>query len=115
MSTEISQLPYTAELPIRDVPRETVDHTIDPQTIPTYISPAEKYITPDKKENWEEYKLPILLSILYFLYNIPSLQKMIERALPQMLSDPTMSLMAKSAGYGLLYYLVTIGSVYLGK
>jgi hypothetical protein len=114
MSTEISQLPYTAELPIRDVPRETVDHTIDPQTIPTYITPAEKYIPPYTK-NTDEYKLPILLSILYFLYNIPSLQQMIDRALPQMFSDPTMSLIAKSVGYGLLYYMVTIGSVYLGK
>ncbi len=115
MSTEISQLPYTAELPIRDVPRDTVDHTIDPQTVPTYIPSAEKYISPDKKDNWEEYKLPILLSILYFLYNIPSLKKMMDGALPQMFSDPTMSLMAKSVGYGLLYYMVTIGSVYLGK
>ncbi len=114
MSTEIAKLPYTTELPIRDVPRDTVDHTIDPQTVPTYISPAEKYIPPYSK-NIEDYKLPILLSILYFLYNVPSVQKMIERTLPQMFSDPTMSLMAKSAGYGLLYYMVTIGSVYLGK
>ena len=113
MSTEIAKLPYTTELPIRDVPRDTVDHTIDPQTVPTYISPAEKYIPHTK--NIEDYKLPILLSILYFLYNVPSVQTMIERTLPQIFSDPTMSLMAKSAGYGLLYYMVTIGSVYLGK
>ncbi len=43
MATEIDKLPYnTTDLPARDIPRETIEHAIDPQTTPTYVPSAPK-------------------------------------------------------------------------
>ena len=118
MATEIDKLPYnTTDLPARDIPRETIEHAIDPQTTPTYVQSAPKYIEPVQvqQDRLEEFRLPALLSILYFLWNIPSVQQMVERMFPSIFSDPSMSLFAKSVCFGILYYVFTIGLAYLGK
>jgi len=45
MATEIDKLPYNStDLPARDIPRETIEHAIDPQTTPTYVPSAPKYL-----------------------------------------------------------------------
>ena len=120
MATEIDKLPYntTTELPARDIPRETIEHVADPQTSPTYVPSAPKYIAPQPLptvDRWEEFRLPALLSILYFLWNVPSVQLMVERTFPSLFTDATMGLFAKSVCFGALYYAVTIGATYLGK
>ena len=116
MATEIDKLPYNGtDLPVRDVPRETIDHTVDPEIRQTYVPSAPKYIEQPIPERWEEYRLPVLLSILYFLWNIPSVQQTVERMFPSIFSDPSMGLLAKSVCFGILYYVFTVGSVYLGK
>ena len=73
MATEIDKLPYNStDLPARDIPRETIDHAIDQQTTPTYVPSAPKYIQQQQVQpsvdRWEEFRLPALLSILYFLF-----------------------------------------------
>jgi len=121
MATDIDKLPFntTTDLPARDIPRETIEHVADPQTTPTYVPQAPKYIEEQpvyrQVDRWEEFRLPALLSILYFLWNVPSVQLMVERTFPSVFTDATMGLFAKSVCFGALYYAVTIGATYLGK
>jgi hypothetical protein len=121
MATEIDKLPYntTTDLPARDIPRETIEHAIDQQTTPTYVPSAPKYIEQQPLQptfdRWEEFRLPALLSILYFLWSVPSVQLMVERMAPSIFTDATTGLFAKSVCFGALYYAVTIGATYLGK
>jgi len=115
MSTEIDKLPFNTptDLPARDIPRETVHHVTDPQTNTTYVPLANKYIE-ETKQKYEEYKLPIILSILYFLWNIPSVQATLERVAP-IFVDPTFGLVAKSVCFGAFYYAFTLGIVFFVK
>jgi hypothetical protein len=121
MATDIDKLPFntTTDLPARDIPRETIEHAVDPETRPTYVPQAPKYLEEQpvykQVDRWEEFRLPALLSILYFLWSVPSVQLMVERTFPSIFTDATMGLFAKSAGFGALYYAVTIGATYLGK
>jgi hypothetical protein len=116
MATEIDKLPYNTELQARDIPRETIDHAIDSQIKPTYVPDSPpKYIENVPVDKWEEFRLPALLSILYFLWNVPSVQLMVEKTFPSIFADATTGLFAKSVCFGLLYYGITIGAVYLGK
>ena len=121
MATDIDKLPFntTTDLPARDIPRETIEHAVDPQTTPTYVPNAPKYIEQQpiqrQVDRWEEFRLPALLSILYFLWNVPSVQLMVERTFPNIFTDATMGLFAKSVCFGALYYAVTVGATYLGK
>ena len=121
MATDIDKLPFntTTDLPARDIPRETIEHVADPETRPTYVAQAPKYFEEQpiyrQVDRWEEFRLPALLSILYFLWSVPSVQLMVERTFPSVFTDATMGLFAKSVCFGALYYAVTIGATYLGK
>jgi hypothetical protein len=117
MSTEIDKLPFntTTDLPVRDIPRETISHTADPQVNATYVPPPPpKYIEESPKPKYEEFKLPIILSILYFLWNIPSVQGYVEKIAP-IFTDATFGLMAKSLAFGTFYYAFTLGVIYFVK
>ena len=119
MATEIDKLPYnsTTELPARDIPRETIEHVADPQTTPTYVPSAPKYIQaqPLQVDRWEEFRLPALLSILYFLWNVPTVKQMVERTFPTVFTDTTTGLFARSVCFGALYYATTFAAAYFGK
>ena len=42
MTTNVADLPFNkAELPSRDVPRETISHVTDPQVTQSYVPPRE--------------------------------------------------------------------------
>jgi len=116
MSTEIDKLPFNSptDLPARDIPRETVAHVTDPQVNTTYVPPPSARYIEDSKPRYEEYKLPIILSILYFLWNIPIVQSNIERIAP-IFTDATFGLVAKSVCFGGFYYAFTLGVIYFGK
>jgi hypothetical protein len=118
MSTEIDKLPFntSTDLPVRDIPRETISHVADPQINTHYVPPpVPRYIDEDKpKQNYEEYKLPLILSILYFLWNIPSVQTYIEKLAPIFI-DSNFGLVAKSISFGAFYYVFTLGVVYFIK
>ena len=117
MSTEIDKLPFNTptDLPVRDIPRETIAHVADPQVNTTYVPPPPpKYIEDNPKPKYEEYKLPVILSILYFLWNIPSVQGYVEKLAP-IFTDPTFGLVAKSVSFGAFYYAFTLGVIYFVK
>ena len=126
MSTNITDLPYNAktELPSRDIPRETLDHVVDPQITPTYTPPkVAEYISHEpireeqSKIDWFmcEFRMPILIAILYFLYDTPSIHSMMARVAPTLFTDSTTGLLVKSVCCGALYYTAIMGSDYLSK
>ena len=86
------------ELPSRDIPQEIAPIIQDEQTQPNYVPPppSEDYIntdettqdiidnnkrTEDTMNNFEhiyqEFQIPILVAILYFMFQLPAIQKYI--------------------------------------
>lgn len=128
MATEIENLPYNStvkmELPSRDIPRETIDHAADPQVVPQYVPAKEpRYIESQPVHNEtskmdrfiEEFRMPIMLSILYFLFEIPMIHSMLTRIAPSVFADGTTGLIAKSVCFGSAYYIAMMGADYLSK
>ena len=114
MSTLLKELPTetTVALPGRDTPRETLQHTTDPQSVPSYLPPkAPEYIpqpqptqpTFDYTFLMAELRLPVLLAALYYLFNMNFVQAFIERVAPS-LKESSRSDMVKSALFGVFYY-----------
>lgn len=131
MSTPIAELPYNtvantpAELPARDIPRETVSHTTDAQVKPNYIPPKQpEYIQQQQVNSYqpskvdkllEEFRLPIILSILYFIFQMPTVQAFIVRMIPSVLHNnelTMMGIMVKSVLFGLSYHVTMMGMDY---
>jgi len=137
MSTSIEDLPYnnspinkTVELPARDIPRETINHTTDAQTTPNYIpakqpdyieqQPVYHQSPPSGKLNkiLEEFRIPILLSILYFIFQLPMVQAFIIRMFPSVVQNndlTTMGIVVKSIMFGLSFHVTMFGIDYLNQ
>jgi len=139
MSTPISELPYntatntvapTTELPARDIPRETVNHVTDAQITPTYIPPKQQeyiehqplqYQTPTQSKMdklLEEFKLPILLSVLYFIFQMPTVHSFIIRVFPSIAHSgelTTLGVIVKSIIFGLSYHVSMFFMDYLNQ
>ena len=137
MSTPIAELPYntvtnsvSTNLPARDIPRETISQTVDPQVNTTYVPPRQQeYIeqqphiqykpTQGKLEKFlEEFKLPILLSVLYFIFQFPAVNAFIIRMIPSVATQSELSMVGiavKSALFGAAYHSTMIGMDYLNQ
>jgi hypothetical protein len=127
MATNINDLPYntTTELPQRDIPRETIEHAADPQITQTYTQPKQPdYIehqqvqlsTPSKLDRFlEEFRMPILVSILYILFNLPIVQSSLEKMAPSLFMESSTSILSKGLLFGSLYYSSLVLSDYLNK
>ena len=116
MSTQISELPFNAktELPARDIPRETLEHVADPQITPTYVPPkTPQYIIshPENKMEklLEEFRIPIIVAILYFIFETPTIQGLFTRVLPTFKETPIL----KSVCFGGLYYSALMAMDYV--
>lgn len=125
MATNISDLPYNTktDLPARDIPRETIDHVADPQVTPNYMPPKERayieeqptYVEQSKLDKFiEEFRIPLLVALLYFLFETPTIQTMLSRLAPSLFTDTT-GLLAKSICFGAMYYSAMMGADYLSK
>jgi hypothetical protein len=114
-------------LPSRDIPRNTVSLTQDPYIKPNYIPPTNnKYIEEDidkeeiendynnivNNENnldilYDEIQTPLLLIILYFIFQLPIFKTTIFKYFPFFCSkDGNMNL------YGLIFMSILYGSSY---
>jgi hypothetical protein len=128
MSTNITDLPYNTppktELPARDVPRETINHVVDPQVSTTYIPPKE----PDYIEQqvqlpqvskmdklMDEFRLPIILSILYFIFQLPIINSFLIRVLPYVFKEDSTATIGKSILFGVAYHVSMLLIEYLNK
>jgi hypothetical protein len=129
----------TTALPSRDIPIDPVKVTNDTQTQPNYIPPPQveenyikNYETPQKviEENnkkmiaenfydtlFNEMKLPIIIALLYFLFQLPAVKKHSKNFFPYLFKDdgnPNLygyifnSLMFSSAVYVILQVLAKL-------
>ena len=97
------------QLPNRDIPRSTESVTQDTQVIPNYIPPppkkkvnfikeqetteeiVEKYISSEKMETsldsiYDELQTPLLLTVLYFIFQLPVVRKQLFHYIPFLFS-----------------------------
>ena len=125
MSTPISELPFTPPLsnpaqvkfalPERDVPKETMPHTTDPQSVPSYMPPkAPEYIAPapqapptkpphDYAALMEEMRVPLLVALLFLVFNMAAMQNFLHRLIPS-IKESSNSELIKSALFGVFYF-----------
>ncbi len=137
MSTNITDLPYNTppkekekekekmELPVRDIPRETINHVVDPQVATHYLPPKEPdYIeqqpvqlqqTSKMDKFMDEFRLPIILAVLYFIFQLPLLNSFLLRTLPSVFKEDTTGTVAKSILFGLAYHVSMLLIEYLNK
>jgi hypothetical protein len=121
------------QLPSRDIPRSTENITNDEQIQPNYIQPAsnndyikkekkddpenvvEKYIKTEHLENsldttYNEIQTPLLLIVLYFLFQLPIFKKTLFHYIPFLFSkDGNINLNGlafMSITYGITYYFL---------
>ena len=120
------------QLPSRDIPRSIEPLTQDPHVQPNYISPpiqkdyikesetAEEMIysrsRQDEKDKqsehlYDELQTPALLAVLYFLFQLPILRKLLFQYIPVLFSsDGNININGlgfMSVLFGLSYYLLT--------
>jgi hypothetical protein len=120
-------------LPTRDIPQETAplvqDEQIKPNFIPQASEAQEDYISNDmtmqnvideNKSNaqydnnlenlYAEFQLPILVAVLYFLFQLPAIQKYIYKIIPGLFNvDGNANLMGylfNSIAFGLAYLFI---------
>lgn len=119
------------QLPSRDIPRNTESIMQDPQIQPNYIPPQSNndYIT-EYEDNediiqnynsnakygdsldqlYEEIQIPLLISVLYFLFQLPIFKRYLYKFFPALFSkDGNVNLYGfcfTSALFGLLYYML---------
>jgi hypothetical protein len=95
-----ASLAGATSLPSRDIPLHTEQLTNDAQIQPNYVPPPEtrdyindsdddisNYYNKEKKQNsldsiYDEIQAPLLLAVLYFLFQLPFFKKNIFRYLP---------------------------------
>jgi hypothetical protein len=125
MATNITDLPYNTktELPSRDIPRETLEHVADPQITPTYIPPkpapyieSQPVHVESKLERFaDEFRIPIMVALLYFIYETSAVHTFLVRIAPTLITDTTSGLLIKSVCFGMMYYATFMGMDYLSK
>lgn len=126
MATNITDLPFNTktELPSRDIPRETIEHAADPQTTlnyippkpPPYIDSQPVHVESSKMERFvDEFRIPIMIALLYFIYETTAVHTLLVRIAPTLFTDSTTGLVMKSICFGLLYYVAFVGMDYLSK
>lgn len=95
------------QLPSRDIPMNTNNITADPQVVPTYVPPPpqnrEDYIKNEEQivdmvnkynkntqvldDMYNEVQTPLLIAILFFLFQLPFFRKFLYKYLPVLFSN----------------------------
>jgi hypothetical protein len=138
-STNISDLPYTTppvaaapqptvKLPERDIPRETIQHTVDPQANVQYMPPRQMDYIPaapvqaskwDYAKLYDEFRVPIMIALLYFVFQLQSFQDLIKKFIPALFSESgqltSKGTIFKSALFGSAYYSLTLVMQHLSR
>ena len=120
------------QLPSRDIPQITNDITMDSTTKPNYIPEQERledyinnYQTPDEiieenqqdesridslEQTYREIQMPLLIAVLYFLFNLPIIRKYLHRFIPNLFKsdgNPNLSgYIFNSLLFAFIYYLL---------
>jgi hypothetical protein len=130
----------STQLPSRDIPMNTNGISIDPQVVPNYVPPPpnnEDYIknyeqTSDmvnqynrgKQMNdslddmYNEIQFPLLLAVLYFLFQLPFFEKILYTYIPFLFSNDgnynINGYLFTSILFGLLFHLIMKTTSYFG-
>jgi len=119
------------QLPSRDIPMTTSGHSTDPQTQPNYVPPTNRddYIKNSEQASdmiddynkksqrqdslddmYSEIQTPLLLAVLYFLFQLPFFRKIVFKYFPVLFSnDGNLNIngfLFTSILFGLLFYLL---------
>ena len=120
------------QLPSRDIPQITNDITMDTTTKPNYIPEQERmedyinnYQTPDEiieenqqdetridslEQTYREIQMPLLIAVLYFLFNLPIIRKYLRGFIPNLFKsdgNPNLSgYIFNSLLFAFIYYLL---------
>lgn len=129
------------QLPSRDIPMQTMQMSQDRQVIPNYVPEKQKQVDyvqeqaniqniihqhqveaeeKKKKESvYDEFQAPVFVAMLYFLFQMPFLQKLSMKIAPSLFSkdgNPTMTgFFVKALVFGLLFYGVQKSTSYLSE
>ena len=139
-STNIADLPYTTpsvtssaptqtvKLPERDIPRETLQHTVDPQAHVQFMPPRQAdYIPPppppsskwDYAKLYDEFRVPMMIALMYFVFQLDAFQGMLKRLIPSLFSDAgnltSKGMFVKSGLFGSAYYTLTLLMQHLSR
>jgi len=120
------------QLPSRDIPRNTDSIVQDPQVQQNYIPPEsmKDYITEEHENDdiinnynkkaqygdsldqlYEEIQVPLLIAVMYFLFQLPIFRRYLYRFFPALFSkDGNVNLYGfcfTSALFGILYYMLS--------
>jgi hypothetical protein len=123
----------STQLPSRDIPMTTTGHSNDPQIQPNYVPPPppqhndyikdyeqtnnmiNNYNSNLKRQNslddtYNEIQTPLLLAVLYFLFQLPFFRKLLFTYLPVLFSnDGNLNIngfLFTSILFGLLFYVL---------
>jgi hypothetical protein len=124
MSTPISDLPYVPEtanstqLQQRDVPKMTLEHTLDTETRVHHIPEQPKYIEEQSVINnafslplLDLTRIPIIISLLYFVFQLHLVEGVMMKVVPMLFkSDGSMTAtgtVIKSVMFGAAYFAIT--------
>ena len=132
-----ASLAGATQLPSRDIPLKTDQLTHDEHVQPNYIPPAtnrdyildqtddiQSYYQREKIENsldnvYDEIQGPLLLSILYFLFQLPVFKKLICKYLPFLCHNDgnynIRGLFFTCSLFGFIYYSLAKTVTYFGK
>lgn len=125
------------QLPSRDIPMTTTGLAADPQVMPNYVPPpAQDYIkhyeqSPDmiyppkeyKKRDslddmYNEIQTPVLLAVLYFLFQLPFVKKFLYTYIPFLFSNDgnynINGFMFTSVLFGVLFHFLMKTTSYFG-
>jgi hypothetical protein len=121
MSTNLSDLPFTpTPLPERDIPRETISHIVDPQIPANYVPKAPEYMPPPSPppapssliRYVEEFRVPIVLSLLYYIFQMAFVQDALRKFVPSIFKPDgnlsSMGTVVKSGLFGAAFYGITV-------
>jgi hypothetical protein len=126
------------KLPSRDVPMNPSIITNDPYTQPDYLPPSQNNYIPSVTNNailddynnnksrkdsldelYNEFQIPILLSIIYFIFQLPFLRKFMFSNMPFLFNiDGNLNLKGlvfKSVLFGIVYYSLNKTSTTFSK
>jgi hypothetical protein len=94
MSTSINDLPFNppdgGKIPERDIPRETINHVVDQEVKAQYIPAHQPYIQAPAAaprpsiiaQYVDEFRIPIILSLLYYIFQLGFVQDMLIKFTP---------------------------------
>jgi hypothetical protein len=110
------------QLSTRDIPMQT---ELDEQSRPNYIpNEGEPYIKPEKYKRvenfdkiYDEIQLPVILSIIYFLFQLPVFRNTMFHLFPFMFSKDGNSNIHGQFGFsimfGVFYYIISKAMIYI--